>query len=513
MKWLKKYVTVCTLLSFHFLSAQRVLYSPVIYDRYSSRFELEGKTENYYWLLSERQIHSKHADVIEQNLQIYDSRLSEVNEIPKFIVPQNAIKEYLIAGRKYFDRMLLSNDSNKINISVQRFLQDGSQSSQNKIISSFPFIESGTSILLIRSEDKSKIMLLCFESVSSSAPKLHTILFDENWHQLLYKIYQHPFISQPIIQDDFTSHPIESFSNSAVQLANTGQWLMAAPSRTNNNFLLFHFCDDGSGFSYKEINLPSSSELEDLSLSINNDKGEAFAGLLSKFHYAPLKNVEVVHYSMEKQQFDFDSSYRFNTLPGNKFRNENLVHENFVTVPGSGFLLLKEYGREFSTSFEDYNWDPASFFANNNASTIRLLVYANSDGYTKFNQLASSSNTFRRGDLSLFYFPAQKNDSCWSGIISKQQTTDMNSPNLSYALFSEKNSLALLYNSSIKNSEEQYGSSTFLDNQGNIINDGGVAFWKFNTMLNFQQAKQIDANELAVPYLDKERRGFAIIKF
>jgi len=429
------------------------------------------------------------------------------------LIPGNAIKEFLIANKSFFDKMTLLSGSNGTSIVLQRFSEDGSTYSENKIIASLPFNEPASSFLLARSEDKTKIMLLCFESVPSSPPRVHTILFDEHWHQLQYKIYQHSFITQPMIQDDFTNYPIESFNGSPVQVANNGQWLMAAPSRISNNFMLFHFCDDGSGFSWKEIRLPSDTELNDAALTIDNESGEAFAGLLSKFHYPALKNVEVVHYSMATQQFDFDTSYRFNTLPGNKFRDENLVHENFVTVPGRGFLLLKEYGREFTSAFEDNSWDPESFFTGNTVSNIFAMNFSNSNGYTKYNKLASLANQFQRGDLSIFYFPAQKNDSCWSALINKEQTTEMNSPNLSYSLFPEKDRLALLYNSFLNNKEEQYGSSVFLDKQGNILNDGGVVFWKFNTMLNFQQSRQIDVKELAVPYSDNQRRGFAIIRF
>ena len=215
---------------------------------------------------------------------------------------------------------------------------------------------------------------------------------------------------------------------------------------------------------------------------------------------------------MEKQQFDFDSSYRFNTLPGTQFKNDNLVHESFVAIPEKGFLLLKEYGKTFSSPVEDNAWDPESFLADMNISNSIMPLYANSDGYTKFNKRTAASNTYKRGDLSLFYFPAKKNDSCWSGLISKEQNSEANSPNLSYVLFPEKDKLALLYNSFFKN-EDQYGSSTMLDKQGNMLNDAGVIFWKFNTILNFQNARQIDGNEVAVPYKDNERNGFAIIKF
>jgi hypothetical protein len=501
------------LLSTSFLQAQSVLYSPVMDDRYTSQFEMAGKTSGYYWILKPLKPRSRHSSTPEQVFDIFDVRLKFFNNSPNFLLPLNTEKEYLVAGKNYFDKILILRDSNGTNVNLERFSEDGSQYSIPKTIASFPFIETGNSFLLVRSEDKSRILLLCFESVPASPPKLHTILFDDNWHELLYKTYQHPYITQPVIQDDFTSYPIESFNGYAIQLANNGQWLMTAPSRTDNNFLLFHFCEDGSGFSYKEINLPASSELEDIALTINNEKGEAFAGLLSRFHYRALKNVQVVHYSMVNQQFDFDSSYRFNTLAGNRFKNENLVHESFVTVPGSGFLLLKEYGRSFPNSFEDNGWDPSTFFTDNPASGKIMPVYANNNGYTKIDKLVSAVNEYQRGDLSLFYFPARRNDPCWSGLISKQQTTEMNSPNLSYVLFPEKEKLALLYNSFLNSGEEQYGSSTFLDKQGNIISDGGVIFWKFNITLNFQQAKQINEKEVAVPYSNGQRPGFAIIKF
>lgn len=513
MKRAQIYAIAVMLLSFQFLSAQRVLYSPVIDDRYTNHFEVAGKTSDYYWVLREKKQSSKRSVFQQQDFEVYDSRLSLANTTPRFTIPDNALKEYFVAGRKYFDRLLLLKDADKTPISLQRFSQDGSSFSNEKIIFSFPFNESGNNFLLVRSEDKRKILLLCFETVSDSPPKLHAILFNENWEQLFYKTYQHVNISQPMIQDDFTSYPIEYFSNSSVQLANNGQWLVASPSRTNNNFLLFHFCDDDNSFSYKEIKLPAYSQLDDVALSIDNNTGEAFAGVLSKFHYPALKNVQVVHYSMVKQEFNFDSSYRFNTLPGTKLKNENLVHESFVAVPGNGFLLLKEYGREYESSLNDDNaWDPEIFFTNSFVANTLMRVSPNSNGYARFNKLGGAGNTYHRGDLNLFYFPAKKNDSSWSGLISKQQTTDMNSPYLSYLFVPAKDKLALLYNRYYKN-EDQYGSSTFLDEQGNMLNDGGVVFWKFKILLNFQEAKQVEGNEVAVPYKDNQRNGFAIIRF
>ncbi len=501
------------LISFQFLTAQRVLYSPFIDDRHATRFEIAGKTADYYWLLKEKKQSSRHQLGLQQGFEVYDNRLQLVNTLSTFTIPDNVLKEYFIGSTNSFDKLLLSKVGDKTVVSLERFSQDGSWVGEEKPIFNFPFAESGNSFLLVRSEDKKKILLLCFQSVTESSPRLHAILFNENWEQLFYKTYHHPNITQPMIQDDFTNAPLENFNSSPIQLANNGQWLMASPSRTSNNFLLLHFCDDDNSFSYKEVRLPEYSQLDDVAVSIDNTSGEAFAGILSKFHYAPLKNVQVVHYSMTKQAFDFDSSYRFNTLPGNKLKNENLVHESFVAVPGKGFLLLKEYGKEYSGAFDPDNaWDPETFFLNASFTNSLAPVQASSDGFVRINKLVSAGNTYHRGDLSLFYFPAQKNDSCWSGFMNKEQTTDMNSPSLSYLFIPSKDKLALVYNSPYKDGD-QIGASLFLDTRGNTLNMGGVIFWKLSPLLNFQQSKQIEGNEVAIPYQVNQRKGFAIIRF
>ncbi|MBA4166020.1 MAG: hypothetical protein H0X41_00475 [Chitinophagaceae bacterium] len=54
-----------------------------------------------------------------------------------------------------------------------------------------------------------------------------------------------------------------------------------------------------------------------------------------------------------------------------------------------------------------------------------------------------------------------------------------------------------------------YAGTTVVDQQGNPA-DGGLVFWKFNRLLNFQRAHRIADQEVAVPYL--ERPGFAVIR-
>jgi hypothetical protein len=140
--------------------------------------------------------------------------------------------------------------------------------------------------------------------------------------------------------------------------------------------------------------------------------------VLSDFHYSPLKNVRIVHYSMGLRQFDFDTTFRLTTLGGGKVRNDNLVKENFMAMPGGGFLLLKEYGRLFEEPIDDMTidegWDPMIMFAENNIpypdsgpSSYRVKVPPPHYGYARY---AAPINipSHDRGDLSMYYFPATR---------------------------------------------------------------------------------------------------------
>ena len=521
MRWRKQlYTSLMILLGCNFLAAQRVLYSPFIEARPPVHFEVAGKAGNYYWFQVEKQVRPSRGSPIigeEQSFVIYDSRMNPVKTIAPSLIPETVLKEYFICSNSHFDRLVLLAGHEKTILLLDRYEPDGTPLYEGgRIVGNFPFSEAGNSFLLARSEDQSKILVLCFQSIPSTAPRLHAILFDPDWNLLYYRKYEHPFITQPILQDDFISYPIEHFSISPLKLANSGQWLMLTPSRINYNYLLFNFGNTDTGFVYKEIPLPSSSGTEDLALSIDNEKEAAFAAVLSKFRYPELKNVAVVHYLMTRKEFDFDSSYRFSTLAVAQIKNENLVHESLIAVPKKGFMLLKEYGRTFTPSYEDvlYDnpWDIEALFANNSITNSLLLPSINRDGYTRLSRLEGIRRLFDRGDLNLFYFPALRGDSCWSGMINKEQVTELNSPSLSYLALPVKDRLFFFYNSFFGN-KGQYGSTTILDDQGNLQEEGGGVFWKFNATLDFQQSRQITGNEVAIPYANNRRNGFAIIRF
>jgi hypothetical protein len=507
------------LLSFStgFLCAQKVLYSPFITNQAGNRFDVIGKAGGYYWVQkSKKKIRTERpADLWKSdkdfNLEIYDARMNPVKTI--FCSNSNGlVKEYFVSGDQGLDQLILQSANQKIILLLNRYSPDGNSIRNEDSLADFPGYMQRADFLLIRSQNKNKILLLGFEPVPESPPRLHALLFDKNWKLIRRDIYSNKNISQPFVQDEFVDYPLDDYNSGPVKLSDSGEWLMIVPSRINRNYLLFHFKETDEGFVYKEIKMPPSATIEEVGLYLNNKKEEVFAGILSRIRAPAIKNVRIARYSLSDCRVDFDTSYFFNTLAGNKIKNENIYEEYFMTVPGRGFMLLKEYGRIYSSDFSEEKLNKENEQPDEISSLADNAVPGpiNKNEYTRYNNLAGTRKSFERGDLSLYYFPATSNDSCWSAIINKEQITELNSSYLSYVLLPKEDKLFFLYNCFYRNSE-QYSSATVLDPKGNLLNEG-VEYWKINNTLIFQKARQISENELAVPYERNWREGFAIIR-
>jgi hypothetical protein len=530
-------ITLHTLFFLHcsLLSAQQVSYCEPYSDRFTLRQEMLGKVGDYYWVsaISRKRVvkhNGENSATEERNFVVYDPRMNVSNLLtdPPYVI--SSIKEYLVLADDHLDRLhLLSADNKETEVRLQRYEANGELSGPDHNVAVFPFSDNGNSFMLVRSQDRLRILLLGFEFVSSGAPRLHAYLFDQDWRLLSKHIYKHPSMSQPMIQDDYTAYPVEDFNNGPVKLANSGEWLMLSPSRTNHNFLLFHFSQSDS-IICKEINLPGTSLMEDVCLSVDNANGDVAAGVLSTFHYAPLKNIQAVHYSMVTKAFSFDTSYRLTTLGGKRIRNENLVKEGFVAVPGRGFLLLKEYGRpnpddlyEEEEEFDE-GYDPSLLFASNDIpdgtagpSVSRVRLPEPRYGYARYHSTINPPY-HDRGDLSVYFFPASRADSCWSGMISQEQVTELNSPNLSYMIVPMQDRMVFLYNSFV-HGEKMYASTTVIDPRGEQVTNEGILFWGLKNTLNFQQARQVAPDQIVIPYdiyvngNSNGKVGFAVVLF
>src|SRR5690349_3814001 len=201
------------------LGAQQVLYSPFISNQSEIRFQVIGKAGNYYWIQKSKKIFrsKKYTGAWEEgnfNFEIYDDRMNPVTSIP-FAVSNDVIKEYFVPGQEYFDQLLFLKVDARTVVLLNRFAPDGNSVTINDTLASFPARLKYSNFLLVRSEDKSKILLLGFETIADSLPTLHSFLYDKDWTLLNKTIYANANISQPYVQYDLVDYPLEHFSNTA----------------------------------------------------------------------------------------------------------------------------------------------------------------------------------------------------------------------------------------------------------------------------------------------------------
>ncbi len=472
-----------------------------------------GKSGNFYWVEKLQRQKSAGREKFNSKLEIqrfglYDNKLNPVTEL----IPQNipgTMKQWLMTGEKTLDQIIVTTVDGWTRIICNRY-----QANQNTIsnqIDSLPYSATASNLLLVRSGDHSKNLLVAFENSNPSFTRIHALMFDSEWNSIYHQVIDKAIFAQPCIQDEEIGFPAESFDNLPIKLADNGEWLMATPSRTSQNFSLFHACSNGSDFYFREIPVSPFYKMEDIAMSIDDENQEMSLALLSGYKNSSLKNVQICNYSLKQGKFEFDSSYHFNTQVRD-IRAKNLSNQSFVAVPGGGFMLLKEYGSPFE--FEK----PVIPVMNNLETAYLLANYHEANmgdenikpGFTQSPGLSPIPFIRNRGDLNLFYFPAIKTDSTWSGIMELEQHAEINNPDLSYLLVPSGNKIYIIYNS-MNGFTDPLATSTTLNKGGQTLDDA-LIFWKMNKMLNFQRSHRFSETEVAVPYMDPARSGFAIIR-
>jgi hypothetical protein len=495
------------------INAQRVIYSESINTRIPTRFQVIGKSDNFYWVarLQQQKTKSRHTqehNIEIQDFELFDNRLQLISEQSPIYIT-GTVKQWLMTGNKGLDQVMSIPSGSSTRIFCNRY--QSNQNADSRLIDSLPFSANASSVLLVRSENQAFILLIAFDNTDPESTFVHMHLFDSEWNPVYRKVISNIQFSQPCIQDDEIGFPSEGFDNLPIKLANNGEWGMVFPSHISHHFSLFHACPNGEDYFFKEIAVAPFYKMEDISMSIDNNRQEMTIGLLSAYRNTSLKNVQVCNYSMREGRFDFDTSYRFNEQ-ARDIRSKNLSHESFTSVPQGGYMLLKEYGSSFE--FEKPNIPPLS----NWESAYLLANYSEANsgekemkpGYKLNRGLSPIPAVRNKGDLNIFYFPAVSNDSTWSAVLEMEQHAETNNPDLSYLLMPAKNKLYLIYNSQ-DGSADPLATTTALNTRGETTGDG-LVFWKMDKMLNFQNARRFTADEVVVPYLNSQRPGFAIIR-
>jgi hypothetical protein len=497
------------------MCAQHVLYAESFHSGSSSALQVVGKSGKFYWVEKiQRQKSTSHSfksgpnDIL--SFELLDSKLNLLMEFPATRLT-GTLKQWLICGKEGLDQLVITREGQTVKIIRSGFQTNGLAKEMPRVLDSLPYSMDASGMLLVRSEDQSKILIVGFENTDDDETRMHALLFHSDWTPIYHRIILHESFSQPCIQDEEIGFPSESFDNQPIKLANNGEWLMAAPSRVSLNFSVFHANSDGTRYNFREIPVNPFYKMEDIAMSIDNIRQEMNVGLLSSYLNTSLKNVQVCRYSMKPGKFDFDSSFRFNTQY-HDIVHKHLSHESFVSVPGAGFLLMIEYGTPFDFQKPDVpvfnNWEAAYLLSNYTEPARENALLK--DGYTGHIGLTPISSIRNRGDLNLFYFPAISKDSAWSGVLDLEQHNDLNNPDLSYLLIPAGDKFYMIYNR-FNDSEDGITASTAFNIHGQP-NEEPFVFWGPDRTLNFQNARRFATDEVSVPYLNQQQSGFALIR-
>jgi hypothetical protein len=494
--------------------AQSVLYSSASNKDINTTVEIIGKAGGFYWLYKTKKNYTyKNGRTLwspreDYFFEVYDGQLTRVAAIP---VPlsDSVLKQYLVPQKYNFDQVVFKKSLAKTGVIVNRFTQDGSRPARTAHLFDFPGELALEDILIARSPDRTKTLLLGFVRSTNVAPDLYARIYTEDWELLDETVYKKGNLLQPYIQYEQTERVLESSDASPIKITNSGDWLMVTPERFKNKYVLCHFKREDSSFVQLEVEQPLNTRIEYCNLSVEESRA-AYVGILEYLTPSD-KKVRVVQYSLAERNLGHDTVYSFQTPTSFKKLEQYQFEEEFIQIPGKGFMYMKEYGRSYYIDYwgEKVMLDNEQQYAaySNHASKLKF----NENEYIRNNDLSDAKKRFERGDLSVKYFPFNPADSCWGGLLHVEQTSQLRYDNLSYACVSSGNKIIFLYNSLAKN-EHEVSSTTVVDHKGQPV-DEGVIFWRSENILNFQKARLIQPGELFAPFDRKGLQGFAVIRF
>lgn len=489
------------------VGAQSVIYSSTVSTDINTNFEVIGKAGNFYWLYKNKK-NGRPAwpPKEDRSFEVYDERLHLVKEISSPL-SDSVLKQYLIPQRYSFDQLIFKKSLNKTSIVVNRFTQDGNEALRNAHLFDFPGEMTLEDILVSRSPDGTKILLLGFVPSAGATPYVYARVYTRDWVLLHETVNKEGNLLQPFVQYEVTEHVLESTDASPIKLTNSGDWLMVAPARLRRSFVLCHFKKDSS-LVQMDVAQPQGPGIEYCNLSVEEGR-DAYIGILENLTPSD-KKVRIMQYSLTQNRLSYDTSYSFSVPNTFKKQVQYLSEEVFMQIPGKGFMYMKEYGRRYFITFFDelVMLDYEQEYAARSSRAGKLKI--NKNEYT-LNPDFGENKKFERGDLSVRYFPFRPTDTCWSGLLHVEQTTHLRYSDLSYACVPSGDKIIFLYNSLAKNMHK-VGSTTVLDHKGQPVDEGFI-FWRSTNVLDFQNLRLINPGELAVPYNRNGIQGFAIIHF
>src|SRR4030095_4487164 len=124
------------------LTAQQVIYSETLNNRSSIRFQVIGKSGDFYWiekLQKQKSANRRSAESVYtiQSFGLMDARLNLISELAAPQVIPETLKQWLVCGNKGLDQIIITGELGKTQIRCNRYRTDAETGS--KLVDSLPF--------------------------------------------------------------------------------------------------------------------------------------------------------------------------------------------------------------------------------------------------------------------------------------------------------------------------------------------------------------------------------------
>ncbi|HEY0433516.1 MAG TPA: hypothetical protein VGC95_06565, partial [Chitinophagaceae bacterium] len=333
-----------------FVSAQKVLYSPIVGMEGATRFEVAGKAGDNYWVQKSRIHYSRRKNGEpwsgDRQLQfdIYDARMNFLRSLPASI-PPSLVKEYLVPADNSFDQLMITSQQDSSYVVLKRFSTGGDTVAGRDTLVTLPIKTRTGDYLLVRSPGRNTLVLLVFIPMGGLHPAIQAYRFDNKWNLESTTTYTERRLTKPLVQYDLVDYPLESYSSAPIKIDDAGNCWMLTSCGINHNYIVTCLRPGVEGVDYREVKLPSNLEVEDAAMSIDTATGTGFAGVVARESHSTTKAIRVIRFQVESLNIQLDTVYYASTN-GGKSEPDHLYEEYFMIIPSKGFLLLKESGRK-----------------------------------------------------------------------------------------------------------------------------------------------------------------------
>jgi hypothetical protein len=513
-------VFIMILCSLQMALGQHVVYADINpNDVLQMNFEILGKAANNYLVYKER--NDKH------RISVYDANMHLLEEVPVTILPnrKSLLDVAFFAGPRQYYLLFQHQEGDVVYLKAATIHPNGRILDEPIILDTtmIAYKTDNKIYSTVASNDNSKLMVFKINKRDRKLYKVSTKLFDENL--------------QPISEGQF-SLPMEYKGDyiSGHSIANDGSYAFVKYNRHNDGNIVDAslIVKPAGADTYKEYPLNIGNLfLDDIKLMVDDMNGRyLLASFFSTHKRGDIEGLYVAALDQKDGSVAFEKTTLFsddlkkrakgrsNTKNAfnDFFINNIIVHKDGSFTIGSERLYNTNnwdrwgfwgapywgpgpwgfWGPTWGWGWSRWSfWWPYSFYS---------PFFYRSYWWGYWGPAWGGRNVeFNAGNVALVSFD-KNGDKTWDEVIVKSQSESNTDATISYQIVPSGDNMHFLINNSGKLSVLE---NIIISNDGSLTKDGGIQAKEKRMNFMPRYAKQIESNEVIIPYALKNNIGFA----